>query len=275
MEEEKKFKMYPAAEKRDKIHKQNIPKQFLLIPAALLLCIILLMVIFQETDVVVKHEADKMGNTAARFGGYIDSMAGRKGVCFDNLLLLNRLMIYDGGGNLLNVGLYLCIFNTGDVYGFEDSEKGQWQEYYYPEAIYDDEIWADMQNIFYFGRLPQEEIILLNQYVDSYDPEGKRRLHLESYNGWAVDDGLRIYQGISFYWHEQPERYGKKDDLIEMSELNFDQNGGYEKYIYLYSLDENAIAAIGLLKSSGFYDRWMKMCLNTVTNENKGISFCG
>lgn len=84
----------------------------------------------------------------------------------------------------------------------------------------------------------------------------------EMYDNSAWDDEMTVYQGIYVYWHEQPEYYGGKDALIEISGLIFDQDGGYEKHRYLYSYDENAIAAIELFESSGFYDRWVKMCLN-------------
>ncbi|MDE6744175.1 MAG: hypothetical protein K2J95_09880 [Lachnospiraceae bacterium] len=252
MEEEKKeLKQESAAEEEKKIHKKNIRKQLLLIPAALLLCTILFWT-FRETGAVMKHESDKVGNPAEQ-----------KGVCFDNLLFLDRLMIYDGDdGKLLN-DIYLCIFNTGKIYSFEYYDKDRWYEGYgQHEQGYDDSIWAKAQNIFYLGRLPEDETLLLNEYVDSFDPESGHYLHRDPYDSGSEADGRTVYQGIFIYWQKQPERYGKKDAIIEVSELNCDQNGGYGKDMYIYSYDENAAAAITLIESSSLYDQWINMCLD-------------
>ncbi len=270
MEEEKELKQESAAEKEKKIHKKNIRMQLLLIPAALLLCIILFCV-FREKGVVVKHEPDKVENPAEQLGGYIDCLAEQKGVCYENLMFLDRLMIYDNDGKLLN-DIYLCIFNTGKIYSFEYYDKDEWMGYYegygQQEQGYDNGIWEKAQNVFYLGRLPEDETILLNEYVDSFDPKSGYYTseligpYRNLYDSGSGDDGRTIYQGIFIYWHEQPEWYGKKDDLIEATKLNCDQNGGYGKDMYLYSRDENAVAAIALIESSPLYDQWIEMCLN-------------
>ncbi|MDE6529765.1 MAG: hypothetical protein K2K96_03205, partial [Lachnospiraceae bacterium] len=146
MEEEKKELKQGFTVEEKKVHKKNIRKQILLIPAALLLCFILLRT-FRETGAVVKHEPEKVGNPAERLGGYIDCLAEQKGVCYDDLLFLDRLLIYDNAGKLLN-DIYLCIFNTGKIYSFEyyDEDYGQ------QEQGYDDSIWEKAQNVFYLGR---------------------------------------------------------------------------------------------------------------------------
>lgn len=269
MEEERELKQELAAEKEKKIHKKNIRKQFLLIPAALLLCTILFWT-FRETGAVMKHESDKVGNPAERLEGYIDCLEEQKGVCFDNLLFLGRLLIYDDG-KLLN-DIYFCIFNTGKIYSFEYYDKDECKVYYegygQHEQGYDDSIWTKAQNVFYLGRLPEDETILLNEYVDSFDPESGRYAseligpYRGLYDSGSEDDGIKVYQAMFIYWHEQPEWYGKKDDLIEAVKLNCNQNNGYGKDIYLYSRDENAAAAIALIESSPLYDQWINMCLN-------------
>lgn len=257
-------------EEEKKIHKKNIRKQFLMIPASLLLCIILLRT-FRETGAIVKHEPDKVRNPAEWLGGYIDCLAEQKDVCFDNLLFLDQLLIYDGDEKLLN-DIYLCIFNTGDIYSFEYYEKDRWNEYYVGdrqhERGYDDGRWAKAQNVFYLGRLPEDETLLLNEYVDSFDPESERYAseligpYRGLYDSGSENDGIKVYQAMFIYWHEQPEWYGEKDNLIEAVKLNCNQNSGYGKDIYLYSRDENAVAAIALIESSPLYDQWIEMCLN-------------
>ena len=276
MEEEKReIKQEFAVE--EKAHKKNIRKRLLLIPTALLLFIIAFW-IFRETGVVVKYESDKMRNPAELLGGYIDCLAEQKGVSFDNLLFLASLRLRNGDEEILN-DTYLCIFNTGDIYSFEYYEDDGWNEFYTgngrSEQGYDDGVWAKVQNVFYFGRLPADETRLLNEYIDSFDPESeyyfgselRRELSTgpylgELYDNSNGDDEITVYQAVHVYWHEQPEWYGEKDALIEVGELICDQDGGYGKHRYLYSYDENAIAAIELFESSGFYDRWVKMCLN-------------
>ncbi|MDE6688257.1 MAG: hypothetical protein K2K17_13170, partial [Lachnospiraceae bacterium] len=69
------------------------------------------------------------------------------------------------------------------------------------------------------------------------------------------------YQAI-LYWHQQPKDWLDKHEQIEWCRIHQTWWGGYEKEILKKSLDENAIAAIKLFESSGFYDRWVKMCLN-------------
>ncbi|MDE6714694.1 MAG: hypothetical protein K2K20_13290 [Lachnospiraceae bacterium] len=203
----------------------------------------------------MKHESDKVGNPAEQ-----------KGVCFDNLLFLDRLLIYDDG-KLLN-DIYLCIFDTGKIYSFEYYDKVRWYEGYgQHEQGYDDNIWAKAQNILYLGRLPEDETLLLNEYVDSVDPESGHYVseligpYRELYDSGSEDDGIKVYQGIFIYWQEQPEQYGK-DAMIEVSELNCDQNGGHGKDMYLYLCDENAAAAITLIESSSLYDQWINMCID-------------
>ena len=262
MEEEKKELKQEFTVEEEKVYKKNICKQFLLIPAALLLCFILLR-IFRETGAVVKHEPEKVWNPAERSGGYIDCLAEQKGVCYDDLLFLDELLIYDNAGKLLN-DIYLCIFNTGKIYSFEyyDEDYGQ------QEQGYDDSIWEKAQNVFYLGRLTEDETIMLNEYVDRFDPESGRYASelivpdRNLYDSGSGDDGIKVYQIMFIYWHEQPEWYGEKDALIEAAKLNCDPNGEQGKDLYLYSRDENAAAAITLIESSPLYDQWIKMCLD-------------
>lgn len=70
------------------------------------------------------------------------------------------------------------------------------------------------------------------------------------------------YGGL-LYWHRPSERIQKEHfSGIEWCSMNPTWWGEYEKEIWTKSLDENAIAAIKLFESSGFYGRWVKMCLN-------------
>ena len=259
--EEKELKQEFAVE--EKTHKKNIRKRLLLISATLFLCIIVFW-IFCETGAAVRHKTDKVGNPVKLLGGYTDCLAEQKGVSFDNLLFLALLKLHNGDEEITK-DIYLCIFNTGDIYSFEYYADDSWNEFTEnrrSEQGYDDGVWAKVQNVFYLGRLPGHETILLNEYVDSFNPEGEHYLDRELCDNLDRDDEITVYQVVYVYWHEQPEWYGGKDAPIEVGELISDQDGGYGKYRYLYSRDENAIAAIELFESSGFYDQWVKMCLN-------------
>lgn len=264
-EEKRDLKEESTVEKNKNVHNEESRKFLLLILAVLLLFIILFR-ISGEVSTIVKHETDKMGNPAEKAGGYIDSLAGRKGVCFDNLLIMGHLMLYDE----MSKDICLCIFNTGDIYSFEYYKKDGWANrrsgYEQQGQGYDDGIWENAENVFYLGRLPKEEAVLLNEYVDDFDIESERYSWRSQYGGYGhVNDEIRIFQFIYIYWHEQPEKYGTKDTLIEASGLNCEQNDRYEKERYIYSIEENADAIIALLESSPFYDRWIEMYLNGET----------
>ncbi len=270
MEEEKKeLKPEPAAEENKKIHKKTNRKFLLLIPVLIVLGVGLYFVL-RETGVINKYMYEE-----------VENLAEREGVCFDNLLFSYCMVLYRGNQGERR---WLCIMNTGDVYAFEWRELTPWDWYY--EGVeemnnnelrprgYDDASWEKMQNVVYLGRFSDSAVRRLNSYVENYDlygdyyysdpPQSDEPNNDSSRRetNTAEDEVKWIGYGVRIYWHEQPEKNLGKDAAIEDCQINYVCQGRYEKEILERSLDENAIEAIKLFESSGFYDRWVKMCLN-------------
>ncbi len=276
MEEEKKeLKQEPAAEDEKKIHKKTKRKFLLLIPALIVLCVGLYFVL-RETGVINKYVYEE-----------VENLAEREEVSFDNLLFSYVMVIYRGGQRERR---WLCIMNTGDVYAFEwNNELTPWDWYYdgtekmddnEPQLRgYNDANWGKMQNVVYLGKFSDSAVRRLNSYVENFDIYGE--YYYSDPPQMDVPDGgggqqerenvdeedeeveLRVY-GAWLFWHDPPEEYIaiSKHDLIEWCRMNQTWWGGYEKEILERSLDENAIEAIKLFESSGFYDKWVRMCLN-------------
>ena len=273
MEEKKELKMESVTEKREKVHKKINKKFFLLIPVLIVLGVALF-IILRETGVINKYVYEE-----------VDNLAEREGVCFDNLLFSYTIVVYRGGQKEER---WLCIMNNGDVYAFKWNNKlTPWNWYYEgTEKVNDNELrprgyndvnWAEMENVIYLGKFANREISRLNSYIDNYDINGKYYYlnppQVEVGQGGGVQhvrEGMGVEDeevewrayGAHLFWHEQPEKWLSKDASIEWGYMHPTWWGGYEKEILERSLDENAIAAIELFESSGFYDRWVKMCLN-------------
>ncbi|MDE6744176.1 MAG: hypothetical protein K2J95_09885 [Lachnospiraceae bacterium] len=274
MEEEKKeLKQESAAEEEKKIHKK-IKKKFLLLIPILIALSIGLFLILRETGVINKYVYEEVGN-----------LAEREGVCFDNLLFSYKIVVYCGDQREER---WLCILNNGDVYAFEWNGESLW-DWYVSErqaeekmlAIgYNDDNWGKMENVVYLGRFSNGAVRRLNSYVDNFDrgaeyyylypsevtvPQGgggqEEKGHMDKEGAEDEEVEWTNYEVI-LYWHQQPKDWLDKHEQIEWCHMNPTWWGGYEKEILERSLDENAIAAIKLFESSGFYDRWVKMCLN-------------
>ena len=267
MEEEKKeLEQESVTEKEKKIHKKI--KKFLLVIPVLIVLGIGLFFVFRETGVINKYMYEE-----------VDNLAEREGVCFDNLLF-SYIIIVDRGDQ--EEKRWLCIMNNGDVYAFEWNGDGmsRWDWYYdgtekmndnelHPRG-YDEANWGKMENVVYLGRFSNSAVSRLNSYVENYNVNGKYYYldppemevpqggggQQEKNNMNEVDEEVEwsVYGTWLF-------RHGYQS-LIEWCRMNPTWWGGYEKEILERSLDENAIAAIKLFESSGFYDRWVKMCLD-------------
>lgn len=275
MEEERELKQESATEEEKKIHKKNKKKFLLLIPVLIVLGIGLFLVL-RETGVINKYVYEE-----------VDNLAEREGVCFDNLLFSYVMIIYRGDQREAR---RLCIMNNGDVYAFEwTNELTPWNFYYSGnEKIsensselhtrgFDDANWEKMENVVYLGRFSDSAVRRLNSYVENFDINGKYyyaeppQIEVPQGGGQQEKDHLeeegkevewRAY-GAELYWRRPSEEILKEYfNSIEWCRMNPTWWGGYEKEILERSLDENAIAAIRLFESSGFYGRWVKMCLN-------------
>ena len=276
MEEKKELKMESATEKREKVHKKINKKFFLLIPVLIVLGVALFIILL-ETGLINKYVYEE-----------VDNLAEREGACFDNLLFSYYVGIDRGSQGEKR---WLCIMNNGDVYAFEWTDLSPWDGYYSgDEKIsensselrsrgYQEANWGKMENVVYLGRFSDRAVRLLNSYVENYDlnakyyylnppqdtvpQEGGAQQEGDDMDEKSEEIEWRAY-GVKLYWHDPPENYIviNKYDIIEWSYMNQTWWGGYEKEIQERSLDENAIAAIELFESSGFYDRWVKMCLN-------------
>ncbi|MDE6529766.1 MAG: hypothetical protein K2K96_03210, partial [Lachnospiraceae bacterium] len=185
----------------------------------------------------------------------------------------------------------LCIMNNGDVYAFEwTNNLSPWDVYHFGnEKIsensselhsrgYEEANWGKMENVVYLGRFSDSAVRRLNSYVENFDVNGKyyylnppedtmpvgggNQQERDRIDGESDEVEWRAY-GAKLYWHRPSEEILKEYfSSIEWCRMNPTWWGGYEKEILERSLDENAIAAIKLFESSGFYDRWVKMCLN-------------
>ena len=277
-EEKKELQTEFATEKRNKLHKKINKKFFLLIPVLIALGISLF-IILRETGVINKYVYEE-----------VDNLGEREGVCFNNLLFSYYMGMYRGGQYEERD---LCIMNNGDVYVFEWTNLLSLWDWYYDgsEKVsedsnelrprgYDETNWGKMENAVYLGRFSDRAVRLLNSYMENYDfsskfyfldppddtvPDGggqQVREDIGSEDEEEEEVEWRAY-GAWLYWHRMSEdNWIEGDNKIEWSLMNPTWWGGYEKEIQERSLDENAIAAIELFESSGFYDRWVKMCLN-------------
>ncbi len=269
MEKEKsELKQKSAAEKEKKIHKKFKKKFLLFIPVLIVLGIGLVLVL-RETGVINKYVYEE-----------VDNLAEREGVCFDNLLF-SYIIIVDRGDQ--EEKRWLCIMNNGDVYTFKWNydELFRWDWYYdgtenmnenelHPRG-YDDANWGKMQNVVYLGRFSDSAVRRLNSYIENFDIINGEYYYLDPPPEATVPQGGGGQQERTDIDAEDEEvewgaygtwvfRDGKR--LIEWCHMHPTWWGGYEKEIRERSLDENAIAAIKLFESSGFYSRWVKMCLN-------------
>ena len=269
MEKKKELEMESATEKGDKVHKKINKKFFLLIPVFIALGIGLF-IILRETGIINKYVYEE-----------VDNLADREGVCFDNLLFSYMIIVNRGGQKEER---RLCIMNNGDVYAFEwTNNRSPWDVYYYNgnERIsedgreihtigYEEANWGKTMNVVYLGRFSDGAVRRLNSYVDNYDPNAQY-YYLNSPEDQPQGGGQRERENIDeesdkVEWESYGARlYIVKEcfSSIEWCCMNPTWWGGYEKEIQKKSLDENAIAAIELFEASGFYDRWVKMCLNS------------
>ena len=268
MEKEKKeLKQESAVEEGKKVHKK-IKKYLLVIPVLIVLGTGLFFV-FRETGVINKYVYEE-----------VENLAEREGVCFDNLLF-SYIIIVDRGSQ--SEERWLCIMNTGDVYAFEwnDDELFRWDWYYdgtekmndnemHPKG-YDDANWGKMENVVYLGRFSDSVVRRLNSYVDDYDINGEYyyaeppQITVPQGGGGQEDREHIEEEDEEVEWSAYGTwlfRYGYQSEIEWCRRMNPTWWGGYKKEIWTKSLDENAIAAIKLFESSGFYDRWVKMCLD-------------
>ena len=270
------MKQESAAEEEKKVHKKSKKKFLLIIPVLIVLGIGLLLIL-REKGVINKYVYEE-----------VDNLAEREGVCFDNLLFSYTIIVNRGGQSEERL---LCIMNNGDVYACEwTNELTPWNFYYSGgEKIsensselhtkgFDDANWEKMENVVYLGRFSDSAVRRLNSYVENFDVNGKYYYldppQMEVPDGGGsqqerddIDKEVNEVEwrgyGAKLYWHRPSENIFKDYlSTIELCHMNPTWWGGYEKEIQERSLDENAIAAIKLFESSGFYDRWVKMCLN-------------
>lgn len=211
----------------------------------------------------------------------VENLGEREGVCFDNLQMSSTIILYDCVSQEYKKR-YLCIFNNGDAYYFEWQELTPWSWYYLGEDEehergYDDGIWERAENVIYLGRLSSWETRRLNRYVDNYDIEG------EYFDSGALDMEVPQSSGqeqqnqqemneeryrwtfycIEIFWHDQPERWLRKDERIEGYTMVYLGDGRYEKGELEYkSYEWNALAIISLFESSKIYERWVSLCLD-------------
>ncbi|MDE6714283.1 MAG: hypothetical protein K2K20_11145, partial [Lachnospiraceae bacterium] len=179
---------------------------------------------------------------------------------------------------------WLCILNNGDVYAFEWTNNLSPWDFYYDgtEKIsqdsselhsrgYEEANWGKMENVVYLGRFSDSAVRRLNSYVENFDVNGKYyyldppQVEMPQGGGGQQERDYMEEEGEEVDWRAYGARlYIVKEwfSSIEWCRIHQTWWGGYEKEILKRSLDENAIAAIKLFESSGFYDRWVKMCLN-------------
>ena len=182
-------------------------------------------------------------------------------VNFDNLLLSYRMYIYDNKSEIQECR-YLCIFNTGSIYCF-DYPENLWVDRYYDETN-----WESAENVIYLGQLSAEETESINQYVENYDIDERyingnpTSMPLEGPLDQEEEESKEgQFTGgclVRIYWHGEPETV-RNIASYGIDYLGFNR---YSTNLNLWTSEENAIAALELIESSGFYDRWVAMCLN-------------
>ena len=248
--------------KGEKERKKNKIKKVRLIVFSVILIALILFFFLQETGVISKYVHEN-----------VENMAEREGVSFDNLLLLYVITITDQDYHLGQ--RFLCVFNTGDVYCFENESWLSWDStffYFFEEDIYDESVWETAENVVYMGRLSNYDTNRLNEYVNNYDIYGEYYIRPNTEDDLAmgyegpsneerpVPGDLRTY-AVNLYWHNQPEYNGRRDVEIEMGGITFK---GFNNYVkndpFAKSYEENAIAALELIESTFFYDRFIYIC---------------
>ena len=248
-------------EEKEQPDKKNNKKKILLITLGIILALCLGIFIFIRINTTEKHVYEE-----------VENLGERKEVCFDNLLLSCTILIYNSRESKYE---YLCIFNTGDIYCFEWSKSYSWHDYYY-----DDTSWSNTENVIYLGKLSNRDTSRLSQYVEDFDIRGGRYLmpdvemvpdstdnkseEISSFETNILEHQWEWSSYAVYIFQNDQQGEGKGNyELIESCGMNHMFGDIFEKgELWWKSYEENAIAALELFESSGFYDRWVAMCLN-------------
>lgn len=247
-------------EQPDKKKTNRKKKLFMILSVIILLCIGIMF--FQETGVINKHVHIK-----------IEDITEREEVCYDNLIFSFCTLFLDNDSQMWK-SRHLCIFNTGDVYYLELPRKLLWL------SNSNEYRWEEAENVIYMGRLSNSATETLNQYINNYDDD-------ESYIVKIIDPGYYISMDdpyssslseakavssseIHIYWQGDDGESRKSEEYIADNVIlyfgigNSDHNI-YETWRTMLTREENAIAAIGLFESTGFYYRWVSMCFEELS----------
>lgn len=248
---------------KEKNRKKNKIKKVRLITLSAILAALILFFFLREAGVISKHVHEN-----------VENMAEREGVSFDNLLFSYQITFLDHGYHMGR--RFFCIFNTGDVYCFEHELWFCWDGYYdgsdgVHEYGYDDDIWETAENVVYMGRLSTYDTNRLNEYISNYDIYGEYYVKTYESVSTTVDVTMPMgprrfpgdleYYTVKIYWHDQPEYGGRRDIEIERADITFIDYNNYEKGSpSVKSYEENAMAALELVESTFFYDRFIYIC---------------
>lgn len=204
----------------------------------------------------------------------VEDITKRSEVCYDNLIFLYKIHFYTVTGEIKDI--YLSVFSTGDVYSFECPHDFIISEFYITTDNYvvlDDSNWINAQNVIYLGQLSIRETLQLHQYIKKFDinennleekedelDSGDQNVY-ESNDLIEEQDRYHTYSCIvRMYWHEQSEEYNRDFGacIIQQYGIKIWYNNLYEKTsVYTQTYNENACAALELIESSGFYNRWI------------------
>ena len=199
----------------------------------------------------------------------VEDITERSEVFYDNLIFLYNIHFYTITGEIKDI--YLSVFSTGDVYSFECSFDFILSGFYITEDNYvafDDSNWTNTQNVIYLGQLSNRETLQLQHYIKNFDINekelgaGKNESDIE--NLLEERDSYQVVSGtITMYWRDQSEEYTRQiygAYTIQMYGIYFLDNDIYES-IDAQNYNENVLAAMELIKTSGFYNRWIDIFL--------------
>ena len=198
-------------------------------------------------------------NGEIRSGEYVDDMGTREGVSLYHRIIKMEYDINDGNDHRIYL---LYVFSNGDIYSGDYSAKGgiegDTRLLYLQER--DERYWECVENQQYWGRLSEEELEQISNYLEQAERTGDRyggyydsslteeKLMGIGTNSLEADDsiGEDAYKGHAYCL------YFVEDNEIEVFEVSY----GWWDRVMRYSYNKPSHEAIDVIKSTWFYEQW-------------------
>ena len=180
-------------------------------------------------------------------------------VSFENMLIIYRftqnwVMEYMDMGYIYPT---ICVFNDGSVYCFKQylATDDENQVPYF--GMCSDDMWPNMQEIYYLGRLSGEELFDLTYYISKVD------VNSGVYNQIAFPETVPCAERSigGGYWlnaHFQIIYENENGEIKRLGVQGVSHEGDRIRVSYQI-LDSDALNAMDILTESWFYETWLEL----------------